>query len=320
MRRSLVDQGIVEPGLQTAFTSLAKQGNSFGQSGRSRAKWTDGLAVPIRDAREEEVDWLWFVGDFASFDVRVQEATRLVARVLQAAGVDFGILYEGERNAGNDVRRAGEEGLFEMLVEHNVGQLAKARFRRIVTTDPHTLNTLRHEYPQFGGEYEVWHYSQLLSALFRDGHLRTSRPIGRWVTYHDPCYLARYADVTAAPREVLGAVGAWLVEMPRNGANTFCCGAGGGRIWMDDSGLRERPSEQRIREAVALGRATDFVTACPKDLTMYTAATKATGHDGDLVVRDLVELVATAIDLPQSEEIPALDAGGASAVVVGVGA
>ncbi len=273
---------MVEPGLQTAFTSLAKQGNSFGQSGRTRAKWTDGLATPIRDAREEDVDWLWFVGDFASFDVRVQDATRLVARVFQAAGLDFGILYEGERNAGNDVRRAGEEGLFEMLVEHNVGQLARARFRRIVTTDPHTLNTLRHEYPQFGGEYEVWHYSQLLSALFRDGHLASRRPVGRWVTYHDPCYLARYADVMAAPREVLAAIGAWLVEMPRNGANTFCCGAGGGRIWMDDSGLRERPSEQRIREAVALGKATDFVTACPKDLTMYTAAAKATGDDRDL--------------------------------------
>ena len=100
------------------------------------------------DARREDVDWLWFVGDFASFDVRVQEATRLVARVFQAAGIDFGILYEGERNAGNDVRRAGEEGLFELLVEHNVGQLSKARFRRIVTTDPHTLNTLRFEYPR----------------------------------------------------------------------------------------------------------------------------------------------------------------------------
>ena len=319
MRRSLVDQGIVEPGLQTAFTSLAKQGNSFGQSGRARARWTDGLATPIRDARREEVDWLWFVGDFASFDARVQDATRLVARVFQAAGVDFGILYEGERNAGNDVRRAGEEGLFEMLVEHNVGQLATARFRRIVTTDPHTLNTLRHEYPQFGAEYEVWHYTQLLSALFRDGHLATRRPVGRWVTYHDPCYLARYADVTAAPREVLAAIGAWLVEMPRNGTNTFCCGAGGGRIWMDDSGLRERPSEQRIREAVALGKATDFVTACPKDLTMYTAAAKATGHDGDLVVRDLVDLVAAAIDLPGSDEAPAVEAGDSIPVVAGVG-
>ena len=319
MRRSLVDQGLVEAGLQTAFTSLAKQGNSFGQSGRARARWTDGLAEPIRDARSDEVDWLWFVGDFASFDVRVQEATRLVARVLQAAGVDFGILYDGERNAGNDVRRAGEEGLFEMLVEHNVEQLATARFRRIVTTDPHTLNTLRHEYPQFGGEYEVWHYTQLLSALFRDGLLTTRRPIARWVTYHDPCYLARYADVTTAPREVLAAIGAWLVEMPRNGSNTFCCGAGGGRIWMDDSGLRERPSEQRIREAAALGRATDFVTACPKDLTMYTAAAKATGYDGDLVVRDLIELVAVAIDLPRPEEVGEPGVGEAVAATVGAG-
>ena len=312
MRRSLVDQGAVEPGLQTVLTSLAKQGNSFSQSGRGRAKWADGLPTPILDARREEVDWLWFVGDFASFDVRVQEATRLVARVLQTAGVDFGILFEGERNAGNDVRRVGEEGLFEILVEHNVGQLGKARFRRIVTTDPHTLNTLRHEYPDFGGRYEVWHYSQLLAALFEDGLLRTRRPIQRRATYHDPCYLARYNDVTRAPRDVLAAIGAELVEMPRNGANTFCCGAGGGRIWMDDSGLRERPSEQRMREAAALERVTDFVTACPKDLTMYTAAAKATGLHDRLAVSDLIELVARAIDLgdegtdePAIEPIPA---------------
>ncbi len=312
MRRSLVDQGAIEPGLQTVLSSLAKQGNSFSQSGRGRAKWADGLPTPLRDARKEDVDWLWFVGDFASFDVRVQEATRLVARVFQAAGVDFGILFEGERNAGNDVRRVGEEGLFEILVEHNVGQLEKARFRRIVTTDPHTLNTLRHEYPDFGGRYEVWHYSQLLSALFEYGQLETRRPITRRVTYHDPCYLARYNDVTRAPREVLAAIGAELIEMPRNGANTFCCGAGGGRIWMDDSGLRERPSEQRMREAAGLARVTDFVTACPKDLTMYTAAAKATGLDDRLVVSDLIELVARAVDLgDEVVEEPADDSGSA---------
>jgi Fe-S oxidoreductase/nitrate reductase gamma subunit len=306
MRRSLVDQSIVAPTLQTAFANLAKQGNSFGQSGRTRGRWTDGLPAPVVDARRQDVDWLWFVGDFASFDVRVQEATRLVARVFQAAGIDFGILYEGERNAGNDVRRAGEEGLFELLVEHNVGQLAKARFRRIVTTDPHTLNTLKFEYPDFGGSYEVWHYTQLLSALFASGDLQVRRPTGRRVTYHDPCYLARYSKVTAAPREVLAAIGAELVEMPRNGANTFCCGAGGGRIWMDDNALAERPSEQRIREAALLPAVTDFVTACPKDLTMYTAAVKATGHDGRLLVGDLIELVAAAIDLPA--ESPQVDA------------
>lgn len=305
MRRSLVDQGIVTPSLQTAFTSLAKQGNSFGQSGRARARWTDDLPTPIVDARKEDVDWLWFVGDFASFDVRVQEATRLVARVFQAAGMDFGILYEGERNAGNDVRRAGEEGLFELLAEHNVGQLSKARFRRIVTTDPHTLNTLKFEYPDFGGTWEVFHYSQVLAALLASGDLERRQRIDRRVTYHDPCYLARYSKVTAAPREVLAALGAELVEMPRNGENTFCCGAGGGRIWMDDSGLQERPSEQRIREAVALPRVTDFVTACPKDLTMYTAAVKATGHEDRLLVSDLIELVAAAVELPL--EAPAVN-------------
>jgi len=310
MRRSMVDRGEVEPGLQAAFTSLAKQGNSFGQSGRARARWTEGLSTPIVDARREDVDWLWFVGDFASFDLRVQQATRLVARVFQAAGLDFGILYEGERSAGNDIRRAGEEGLFELLAEHNVGQLSRARFRRIVTTDPHTLNTLRFEYPQLGGDYSVWHYTELLSALFEHGHLASRRPVGRRVTYHDPCYLARYSQVTRAPREVLAAIGADLVEMPRNRANTFCCGAGGGRIWMDDSGLAERPSERRIREAAALEGVTDFVTACPKDLTMYTAAVKATGHHASLSVTDLVELVASAIEL----EEPAAAVATASAV------
>ncbi len=302
MRRSLVDQGLVEPGLQAAFTNLAKQGNSFGLSGRTRGRWAEGLPVPVRDARKEAVDWLWFVGDFASFDQRVIEATRLVARVFQEAGVDFGILYEGERNAGNDIRRAGEEGLFELLAEHNVGQLAKVRFRRIVTTDPHTLTTFRFEYPQFGGEYSVWHYSELLTWLFSQGRLERRAPVGRRVTYHDPCYLARYNEVTLAPRQVLDAIGAELVEMPRNGFNTFCCGAGGGRIWMDDSGLRERPSENRIREAAALEGVTDFVTACPKDLTMYTAAAKATGHEDRLVVRDLIELVAQAIELAPDAE------------------
>jgi Fe-S oxidoreductase len=295
MRRSLIDEGIVESGLQAALTSVAKHGNSFGQSARSRGGWADRLPTPIRDVRREAVDWLWFVGDFASFDLRVQEATRLVARVFQEAGLDFGILFEAEHNSGNDIRRVGEEGLFEMLAQHNVGALEKAHFRRILTTDPHTLNTLRFEYPQFGAAHEVWHYSEVLAMLFRDGALVAKHPIDRRVTYHDPCYLARYAEVTLAPREVLAAIGAELVEMPRNQSNTFCCGAGGGRIWMDDSGLRERPSEQRMHEAASLARVTDFVTACPKDLTMYTAAAQATGLDGRLAVRDLIELVAESV-------------------------
>jgi Fe-S oxidoreductase len=228
-----------------------------------------------------------------------------VARLFEAAGMDFGILYDGERNSGNDVRRAGEEGLFEVLVEHNVGQLSRARFRRIVTTDPHALNTLRNEYPDFGGSWEVWHYSQVLAALLQNGDLRVSTPLSRRVTYHDPCYLARYNEVLQAPREVLAGIGADLQEMPRNGRNTYCCGAGGGRIWMDDSGLTERPSEARIREAVELDGIATFVTSCPKDLTMYTAAASATGNADRLAVRDIAELVAEAVGLSTEPEIEA---------------
>jgi Fe-S oxidoreductase len=240
------------------------------------------------------VEHLWFVGDFASFDDRLQRLSQTLARVLHAAGVDFGILYDDEWNAGNDVRRVGEEGLFELLVEHNVAALAAAQFSDIFTTDPHSYNTLRNEYPVYGLEKRVRHYSQLLAGLLRAETLPV-RQLGYRVTYHDPCYLGRYNRVTQPPRSVLAGIGCSLVEMPRNRDNTFCCGAGGGRIWMvDDSQVEERPSENRIREAVGLG-VEYFVVACPKDYTMYSDAVKTTGHEGDLKVVDLVELVAEAL-------------------------
>ena len=163
-----------------------------------------------------------------------------------------------------------------------------------MTTDPHTFNTLRFEYPQFGGTYEVWHYSQLLSALLRDGHLTVRRPLERYVTYHDPCYLSRYNAVTEAPREVLRAIGARLAEMPRNRANTFCCGAGGGRIWMEDTpGIKERPAESRVKEAAGLG-VSALVVSCPKDLVMFLDALKTTGLEGKLAVTELMQLVEEA--------------------------
>ena len=299
MRRSLVDQGEIEPMLQEALMSLGKKGNSMGKSARQRARWTRGLPFKIKDARKERVRYLWFVGDFASFDPAAQETTRKVAKVLQAAEVDFGILYEGERNSGNDVRRVGEEGLFELLAEHNVGQLARAEFDEIFTTDPHSLNTLRNEYPEFGGDYPVLHYTELFTALLDSGELQLEAPVTRRVTYHDPCYLSRYNDLTEPPRQLLARLGATLVEMPRHGKNSFCCGAGGGRIWMDDSELDERPSENRIREALALEAITDFVVACPKDLVMYRAAVAATGSEDRLAVTDVIDLLMEAMGLEE---------------------
>jgi Fe-S oxidoreductase/nitrate reductase gamma subunit len=293
MRRSLVDEGNMEPTLQDALQNIAQQGNSFGKSGRMRARWTKGLDFEIKDARKEPVRHLWFVGDFAAFDERLQDLSRTLARILHDGGVDFGLLYEGEWNSGNDVRRVGEEGLFELLVEHNLEAFAAASFDDIFTTDPHSFNTLRNEYPDHGLDTTVRHYTELLSDLIEAGTLPVA-PLGTRVTYHDPCYLARYNGVTAAPRRVLAALGCELVEMPRNREDTFCCGAGGGRIWMDDSGLEERPSENRIREAAALD-VEAFVVACPKDFTMYTDAAKTTGHDDRLRVVDLVQLVDQAL-------------------------
>jgi len=295
MRRRLVDQGRMEPTLQSALQNIAQQGNSFGKSSRMRARWTKALDFPVKDARKEPVDLLWFVGDHASFDERMQVLSQKLARLLHQAGVDFGIMYEDERNAGNDVRRVGEEGLFELLVEHNIAAINKTSFKEIFTTDPHSFNTLRNEYPSYGLEVPVRHYSEVLADLLESGRLPV-RNLGLRVTYHDPCYLGRYNRVTDAPRRVLAAIGAELVEMQRNRDNTFCCGAGGGRIWMDDSFLTERPSENRIKEASTLG-VERFVVACPKDFAMYSDAAKTTGHDATLKVCDLVQMVEEALVL-----------------------
>jgi succinate dehydrogenase/fumarate reductase iron-sulfur protein len=295
LRRALVERGDVEPELQRALQNIALQGNSYGKSARTRARWTRGLDFTIPDARKEPVEYIWFVGDFASFDERVQRESQRLARILHNAGVSFGLLFDGERSSGNDVRQSGEQGLFEMLAEHNMNAFREAQFDAIFTTDPHSLNALRNDYPRYGLDKPVFHYTELLVALAARGTLALEPTLaGTRVTYHDPCYLARYNGVTDAPRELIAATGAELVEMPRHGTNTFCCGAGGGRIWAAESDAGERPSEQRIREAQALGDIDYFVVSCPKDLTMYTAAAVAVGGVGFEVV-ELTALLERAI-------------------------
>ncbi len=309
LRRRLVADGTLDPGLQATLEKLGRYGNSFGQSERNRARWTQGLPFTIKDARREPVEVLWFVGDYASYDPALQGLTRGVARVFHAAGLDVGILYEGERNAGNDVRRVGEEGLFQMLAEKNLAALGRARFGEIVTTDPHSYNTLRFEYPELGGSFRVRHYTELVRDLLRAGRLAVGR-LDAVVTYHDPCYLSRYAEVTGAPREILAALGLRLVEMRRNRANTFCCGAGGGRIWMGDTrtpGL-PTPAEQRIAEALEIPGLRYFVVACPKDAAMYRDAVKTSGAEGRIEVKEIAELVEAALTRVEAgtpDEVPA---------------
>lgn len=311
IRRYLVQSGdTLDPNLQSALESFGRQGNSFNKPARQRAKWAKELDFTIKDARKEPVEYLWFVGDFASFDPRMQENTRAVARLFQQIGLDFGILYEGERNAGNDVRRVGEEGLFELLVEQNLKAMEKAEFKAVVTTDPHSYNTLKNEYIDFGLHVPVYHYTELLDKLLASGQLKPIRRLNVQTTYHDPCYLGRYNDVVDAPRRILRTLGVELREMPRCRESTYCCGAGGGRIWMDTATGGERPSEQRIREAAALGEIRYFVVACPKDMAMYSDAVKTTGFEGRIEVVDIARLVAEAVQ-PVSDPQPEPVADGA---------
>lgn len=295
LRRRLLEDGELDGGLQGTLQTIHKCGNSFGERRRSRGKWTAELDFDVKDARSEPVDVLWFVGDYASFDPRSQRVTRALARVLHEAGLDFGILYDGESNSGNDVRRAGEEGLFEMLAETNVAQLAECDFERIVTSDPHSLNTLVNEYPQYGGSWPVLHHTELLLELLEQGRVRTGEPLGYRVTYHDPCYLGRHNGRYDAPRRLLELLGCELVEMPRNRESSFCCGAGGGQIWIAEQSGAERPSENRIREALTLAGVELFVVSCPKDVTMYEDAIKTTGSGGRIELRELTELLEEAL-------------------------
>jgi Fe-S oxidoreductase len=299
LRRRLVERGEVDVRLEEALRSLARYGNSFGQSERKRAVWTQSLDFKPKDARKEPVEWLWCLGEYACYHSALQGFTQSVARLLHAAEVDFGILYEGERNFGNDARRVGEEGLFEILREKNVATFGKARFNKLFTTDPHVYNTLRNEYPELNhGRHPVYHYAELLANLLAGGRLTVAQKLPYRVTYHDPCYLGRYNGVYEAPRKALRALGVQLKEMPRSRRNSFCCGGGGGRVWMEEIGeVHARPSESRVREAASLDGVQTLVVACPKDYVMFADALKTTGLESRLAVKDLSELVAEAVGL-----------------------
>ena len=256
--------------------------------------------MPIKNALKEPVDWLWFVGDFASYDPRVQRLTQLIAKMLTEASVDFGILYEAEVNSGNDALRIGEYGLFDSLAQKNIEALNKAQYRRIFTTDPHSLNALKNEYRKFGFQAEVMHYTEAFLELIDQGRLKVS-PVPIQVTYHDPCYLGRWNGITEAPRQLMARCGVDLVEMPRHGKESFCCGAGGGRIWMDETGIEDRPANQRIREAMALPGIKFFTVACPKDVSMFSASVTAMGVEEKMRVVDIAEILAVALGIESHE-------------------
>jgi Fe-S oxidoreductase len=294
--------------LGNAYRAMENQGNPWGMSQGDRGDWASDLDVPVVDPGEPLThEYLYWVGCAGSFDDKNKKVTRSMAKLLQRAGLDFAILGPSEMCTGDPARRSGNEYLFQMLAMPNVEMLNGMGVRRIITQCPHCFNTLKNEYPQLGGNYEVVHHSQLLEQLIESGKLDVSTAtLAERVTYHDSCYLGRHNDVYLAPRKVIGSLkGIDIVEMPRNGTRGMCCGAGGARMWMEES-IGKKVNDERAQEALSTG-ATRVATACPFCYIMMDDGVKAAGADDDQVkVGDISMHLLEAIE---AGERAVVDAG-----------
>jgi Fe-S oxidoreductase len=263
--------------------------NPWGKAQADRTSWADGLGVRVLEPGEAPPDVLFWVGCAPAFDERARKGAISTAKLLLAAGVDFAILGPREACTGDPARRMGDEYTYQRLAKENVETLNAAKVTKIVTTCPHCFNTIGNEYPDFGGRYEVIHHTEFLAELVRDGKLKPQAG-ERTITYHDSCYLARHNDVIGAPRELAAASGK-TVEMARSGKRTFCCGAGGARMWMEERG--SPINEERVREAAATGADT-LAVACPFCTVMLDDGVRNTGTK--LQVIDLASLLSEAVD------------------------
>jgi Fe-S oxidoreductase len=298
MRRHLVmEQAQFPQTMQEALKGLETRGHPYRGARASRTDWAAGLGVKTV-AEEPAPEILYWVGCAAAYDERNQKVAQAFARILQAAGIRFATLGAEEQCTGDPARRIGNEYLFQVLAERNIATLNRYMIKRIVTACPHCLNTLKHEYPAFGGNYEVQHHSQLIQELIQAGRIRPAAGQGAapLTTFHDPCYLGRHNGIYDAPRAALAAVGGPSgppVEMPRSGSKSFCCGAGGGRMWVEET-IGKRVNLERTEEALATGAAV-VATGCPFCLTMMTDGIAVKDAAGRAQAKDLAELVAAAL-------------------------
>src|ERR1041384_4836136 len=296
MRRYLVlSESKFPKELQATFQNLERNFTPWGFSHSARADWAEGLDIPrIADTPDAEV--LFWVGCAGAYDVRYKNVTRAFASLMKIAGVKFAILGTEEKCNGDPARRSGNEYLAQTLMTGNVATLSGRGVKRIVTTCPHCFNIFRNEYPQFGGTYEVTHHSEFIAQLIESGKIRLSKEKKATLTYHDSCYLGRYNQVYDEPRNALKSIpGVRMAEMNRSRDRGFCCGAGGARMFMEET-TRKRVNIERTEEALSLNP--DVIgTACPFCMTMMTDGVKAKEASGRVEVKDIAELVLEAVEM-----------------------
>jgi Fe-S oxidoreductase len=281
--------------------NLESSSNPWGQPQSARAEWADGLGVPLVNGAAPEV--LYWVGCAGSFDDRAKKVSRAVAELLTRAGVSFAILGPRELCTGDPARRMGNEFLFQTLAEQNVETLNGVGVRTIVANCPHCFNTLRNEYPAYGGRYEVLHHTQLLARLLDEGRLAPSEEVRTLLTYHDPCYLGRHNEIYGPPRQLLDAVpGVRQVEMPRHHERGLCCGAGGSRMWMEER-IGKRINAERMDEAVSTGAQTVGV-ACPYCLIMLDDGAKSRADGPPVEVLDVAQVIGRSLPPARAEDRP----------------
>jgi len=290
MRSTTVEAGFLPAGLRPIAGSLHANNNPWSGEQEKRAAWQNGLDIP---AFSEETEYLLYVCCTSCYDTRSQKIAKSVVKMLKQAGVSFGVLTADEKCCGESIRKLGDEALFTKLAESNIKLFQEKGVKKIITTSPHCLYAFKKDYPELGGEFEAQHYTEVLSALLKEGKLTIPGELAKKVTFHDPCYLGRHNEVYDAPRELLQAVpGAELVELERNKNRSLCCAGGGGRVWAETP-FGERFGELRINDAVDK-KAEILVTACPYCITMLDDACAGLEKGDVLQVMELSELLCTA--------------------------
>ncbi len=291
------------PELQLTYRNMENNSNPWGVGSHLRAEWAADLGIPTL-AENADVEYLFYVGCAGSFDDRGKKVSVAVAKILQTAGVSFGILGTEEGCCGDSALRGGNEYLFQTLAQTNIEVMNGYGVKKIITTCPHGYNTLKKDYPNFGGNYEVYHHTEIIADLIAKGKITLKKPVEGLFTYHDSCFLGRYNAVYEQPRKILGAVpGMKLAEMERNLGKSFCCGAGGARMWMEED-IGDRINNTRTDQAIAT-KADTIAVACPFCLTMLSDGLKDRKRDEDMAALDIAEIVWRAMDLEAPKPPPA---------------